>query len=114
MTRSQRSLLLIFAFVFCSSPAFAQELSPERKVYNLKRLYEQLNQLSYEPAYILETLIPETEAKRAEIAPHYPETTSPDADHATIDPGLVDWVNQYPEEYSAFYQYLRIYISEHK
>lgn len=106
------SFALIFLFSFYSN-AGAQELSPERKVYAIKNLQHDLTRLPYESDYITGTLIPETQAERVVLAPHYPDIATLERDQTIIDQAFLSWVATYPNEYEAYKSYLEAFLRSH-
>lgn len=111
-------LILIFSLLFLTfcmniTSGFSQELSPERKIYVLNNLQNDIHRLPYDTDYILNTLIPETQRKRFELAPHYPDLLTIERDKQIIDQAFVFWVTTYPQEYETYKVYLELFLRSH-
>lgn len=90
-----------------------QQGAYEKMVSQLKSLHAQVYELPYDYSYIQNTIIPEINAKRLAVAPHYPtrSTTGEDADE--IYKQLRFWFDNYPSECAAYIDFLNAYIAAH-
>jgi len=113
MEKKINLLFGLIVFFTSTTTLFSQDLSPERKIYMLKNLQNDLFKLNYDMDYIQNTLFPETLLKRIELAPHYPDVSSLERNQAVIDSAFLDWVSLYPGEYNDYVVYLRLFIHAH-
>lgn len=106
--------LLVLIIWTVSIPAFGQsnEIPVEKRVQRMHTLNKGIYNLDFPREYIRETIVPETIAHRAELAPHYPQ-----ADHIfgeELDELLIDWITDYPQEYETYKDYLEHYLRSFK
>ena len=105
-------LILLFG---SSLDAVAQEQIPvERKYQSLKRAEVHLFQLPYEIETIKNDFYPEVLENRALLAPNYPDISQLPRTMEARDNAFISWIETFPNEYQAYYDYLTNYITDKK
>lgn len=113
---TMRSLMLtaLVLFSICNiSSVVAQssqgyEIPLERKLTRIQNAENDLYRLPVDKMLIRNTILPEVEAKKLEIAPNYPtDAIRLGGNKAEL---LSNWINTYPSEYDSFVLYLEILI----
>lgn len=103
-------LLALVLVLFATAWTNAQEESAslEHKLKRVHALNQGVYNLDFPKEYIRNTLVPQTQAQRATLAPHYPQT-----DHifgAQLDALLTNWIIEYPQEYEGYRSYLEDFL----
>ncbi|UKN00774.1 hypothetical protein K6119_13645 [Paracrocinitomix mangrovi] len=110
----RRRILLLSLLILSSISTFAQELSPERKYYNLQVAENKLAQLPYEIDFFRDSVLTEVHGERRVLAPHYPDITSIDRTKEARTNAFTSWITMYKSEYDAYYSYLVNYVRTHQ
>lgn len=107
-----RLTLTLFCLIFISlaGSSYAQELSPERKYYNLQQAEANIFKLPFDIDSIRNVMYLETLVERRQLAPHYPDINSIERTELARTTAFLSWIDVYPAEYSDYYSYLAIYI----
>ena len=82
-------------------------------VNQLRSLHNSLYNLPYDSHFIQSNIIPEVNAKRKTIAPHYPERESYGENSEEAYKQLRIWFETYPMEYSNYVVFLKELIASH-
>lgn len=80
----------------------------------LARVHREVFQLSFDYEYVKKTLMPEIEAKRKVIAPHYPSRETTGDDPELVKNAFRAWYKSYPQESKDYIAYVDKFIAEHK
>ncbi len=83
----------------------------ERKVQRLLSCEKGIYKLPLDASYIRGTLVPEMEAERLVLAPHYPETNG--VFGAAKEALITDWILNYESEYDQFVVYYETLVRSH-
>lgn len=103
-------LLALVLVLFANASVHAQNetASIEHRLKRMHALNQGVYNLDFPKEYIRSTIVPQTQAQRANLAPHYPQT-----DHifgAQLDALLTNWINEYPQEYEDYRSYLEGFL----
>lgn len=90
-----------------------KEIAFNNMVNELRNLHGELFNLPYDQQYIQSKIIPEVNAKRAEIAPHYPLRQNYGSDSNEAYSQLRIWFETYPAEHANYVAYLKEFIALH-
>lgn len=97
-----------------ANTSYSQELSSERKLYNLHNLEIEIFKLPYDVEYIKDTLFVEVVDNRMQLAPHYPDISVLPRTKEARDNAYYSWIDLYPTEFDNYFVYLRTFIHAHK
>ena len=99
------------------TPGILQErpagTSFDNMMSNIQRVHRAVFNLPYEYEYIKNTLMPQIEAKRAEIAPHWPGRELYGEDQQKGNALFKSWYEQYPHESTAYIAFVDQFVQEH-
>lgn len=104
--------LVLIAF-FNTELVFAQsqsnyEIPLERKITRILNAENDLYRLPVDKMHLRNTILPEVETKKLEVASHYPTKEIQEGGDKIL---LVsNWINSYPVEYDSFVLYLEILV----
>lgn len=87
------------------------QITIERKVQRLMNCEKGIYELTLDAIYIQETLVPEMEIERRNIAPHYPDISSVFGKEK--EALITDWILNYESEYNKFIIYFEDLLRSH-
>lgn len=96
-----------------SPPQDRQQVAFENMIKELRNLHGQIFNLPYSADFIRNTIIPEVNAQRLTIAPHYPERSAYGDDGELAHNMLREWFETYPQECTSYIEYLKSFIDSH-
>jgi len=103
----------LFLILFCIGfSGNTQELSNERKLYNLQKAESQISQLPYSIEKISDEVVPEIHSARDSIAPNYPIRANILRNRDAVNTAFYNWIETFPSEYQDYINYLRLYYRE--
>lgn len=104
-----------FGNVFPGSENISQDRSQSEFEYmmsELQRVHKALYSLPYNYDYIKENLVVQVEAKKKEIAPHFPNRSDYGTDHEKGNQLFKEWYSTYPSEWRSYIKFLDQFIIE--
>lgn len=91
-----------------------QELPVERKYKQLQLTENQLFKLPYDFEIIKNEFYPEVLTSRENLAPNYPDISQLPRTQEARDNAFINWINEFPGEYQAYFDFLSQYITSKK
>lgn len=89
------------------------DLAFNNMVNQLRSLHNSLYNLPYTQEYIQSHILPQVNAQRKIVAPHYPERESYGENSEEAYKQLRIWFETYPMEYSNYVAFLKEFIASH-